>query len=344
MERPIRRVTSTDVAREAGVSRATVSFVLNDRPDQTITPQTRDRVREAAQRLGYRPHSSAKALRFGRTDIVLLALPEWQVSPHLMLYVEGLHAGLAANGLSLVTHLGTVPGESLSDVCAAVAAAAVIGLGAFDAAVTADLYAAGAQVVISSDRTEGVGLQEPLGRRQAEHLLGLGHRRLGYALPAADSLAVIARSRLAGVRAACAATGADEPVALAISLDPEDAATAVDRWRAARVTGMCAYSDEIGMAVLAGLRKRRLRAPADLAVIGADDLPAARLTDPPLTTVGIDSRTMGVRTGHGVAAALNGEPYTAAGDAEIDLHVIPRASTSPPRPAALPVLFSAPSA
>lgn len=342
MAGPIKRVTSTDVAVEAGVSRATVSFVLNDRADQTIPEQTRQRVLEAARRLGYRPHSPAKALRFGRTDLVLLALPEWQLSPHLVQYVEGLHAGLATHGLTLVTHLGTAPGEPLPDVCAAVAAAVVIGLGAFDEGLTAELYAAGAQVVISSGRNEGVGLQVPLGRRQAEHLLALGHRRLGYAMPAAASLEAIARGRLAGVGAACTDAGLGEPVSATVDLESGSARTAVDRWRAAGVTGVCAYSDEVGLAVLAGLRQRGLRAPGDLAVIGVDDLPVSRFSDPPLSTLRIDSREMGRATGAAVAAALDGTPYRPVGGADLHLHVVPRASTSGPPPVPPRVLFSAP--
>jgi len=71
---PERRATLKDVARASGVSTATVSFVLNATPGQTIPPATQERVRGAAAALGYQPHGLARALREGRSRIVLLAI------------------------------------------------------------------------------------------------------------------------------------------------------------------------------------------------------------------------------------------------------------------------------
>src|SRR3954452_1826118 len=75
-----RRVTSADVAAAAGVSRATVSYVLNGIHGR-ISEQTRSRVYDAAARLGYFPNAMASALRAGRTEVVLLALPSWPLGP-----------------------------------------------------------------------------------------------------------------------------------------------------------------------------------------------------------------------------------------------------------------------
>src|SRR4051812_47470164 len=77
---PSRRVTSADVAAAAGVSRATVSYVLNGVHGR-ISEQTRARVHDAAERLGYVPNAMASALRAGRTEVVLLALPSWPLGP-----------------------------------------------------------------------------------------------------------------------------------------------------------------------------------------------------------------------------------------------------------------------
>src|SRR3954452_6598558 len=88
------RVTATDVAKEAGVSQATVSYVLNDTPGQTIPEATRQRVREAMGRLGYTPHGAARALRLGRSDAVLFVLPDWPLGPALISLVEGLTVAL----------------------------------------------------------------------------------------------------------------------------------------------------------------------------------------------------------------------------------------------------------
>jgi DNA-binding LacI/PurR family transcriptional regulator len=147
---------------------------------------------------------------------------------------------------------------------------------------------------------------------QAEHLAG-SHRRLGYAYPAEERVAVFARPRLEGVRTACAELGLPEPHVLTVPLRPEGAAEAVRTWLAADppVTGICAFNDEVAMAVLAGLRHLGLRAPDDLAVVGVDDVPAAAVAAPPLTTVVQDYAAIAEHHARSVVAALAGQQIPA---------------------------------
>ena len=100
-----RRVTAADIAREVGVSRATVGFVLNATAGQTISPATRERVLEAAGRLGYRPHLAAQALASGRNHIVLLATTLGYRDPHLRRY---LRTTVSRAGHDLVAGVRTV--------------------------------------------------------------------------------------------------------------------------------------------------------------------------------------------------------------------------------------------
>src|SRR4029450_11389274 len=72
---PMKRATAADVAREAGVSRTTVSYVLNDTPHQQTPDTPRRRVREAGERLSYSPSAAARALVRGRSDVVLFVFP-----------------------------------------------------------------------------------------------------------------------------------------------------------------------------------------------------------------------------------------------------------------------------
>jgi DNA-binding LacI/PurR family transcriptional regulator len=118
------------------------------------------------------------------------------------------------------------------------------------------------------------------------------------------------RSRLDGARQACAELGLDGPDVQMVPLDPVAAAAAVDAWRGATdpVTAVCAYNDETALALLAGLRARGLTAPADVAVIGVDDIPVAVLADPPLTTVVADLGATAEHIAHSIVAALHGEP------------------------------------
>ena len=134
--------------------------------------------------------------------------------------------------------------------------------------------------------------QTGIGRLQVQHLAGVGHRMIAYATPTDPRLADFADGRLAGVRLECAERGLPEPLVAPVDLEIRSAALAVKGWRAADspVTAVVAYNDEVALAVLAGLRAEGLSVPQDVAVIGVDDIPAARLALPALTTVsqGVD--------------------------------------------------------
>jgi DNA-binding LacI/PurR family transcriptional regulator len=324
MTRSSKRTTSMDVARAAGVSRTTVSFVLNRRPGQSIPEETRRRVLDAARRLDYRPHASARTLAAGRSDIVLLSIPDLPIGQSISRFVEQLATALSEHGLTMVTHLAGAGGRTLPDVCAAVGASAVIGFDGFDREGIDALHRAGAEVVLTAEAATTPAMHA-VGRAQAEHLIARGHRRLGYALPAHPRLVPMANARHEGVRQACLAADLAPPVVLTTGLDTIDATTAVRRWTDDSVTGVCAFNDETALAVLAGARGRGLRVPEDLAVVGVDDIPTARLAAPPLTTVAFDLHEVGRHYAEQVAAALAGRP-TPTDDSAGGLRLITRAS------------------
>jgi len=305
MRRSSSRITSKDVATEAGVSQSTVSFVLNQTPGQTIPEETRRRVLEAAKKLDYRPRASARSLAAGRSDVVLLALPGLPISANLSRFIEQLAAGLAEKGLSLVTHLAEGHGRPLPDLCAAVDASAVISLIPFDEETTEALHRAGAEVVLGTGSQARAELQE-IGRLQAQHLIGLGRSRLGYALPEEHATQFRVQERLRGVAAACAERGLAAPIALEVAMDGAKAALAVDQWTDASVTAVCAYNDETAMAVLAGMHLRDLQAPNDIAVIGVGDIAAAQVSLPPLSTIGFDYEETGRELAQAILGSLAG--------------------------------------
>jgi DNA-binding LacI/PurR family transcriptional regulator len=170
--------------------------------------------------------------------------------------------------------------------------------------------------------------QRRIGELQVGHLAEAGYRRLGFALPDDDRLRAFTAPRLEGVARACAGFGLPAPVVLTVPLDAAAAARAVQRWVAGEppVTGVCAYNDEVALAALAGLRKLRLAAPGDLAVIGVDDIPAARLSAPPLTTVATGMAVFGEHLADLVSSSLNGKPRPPR-PADDVLFVIRREST-----------------
>lgn len=332
-EVPVPGVTSADVARESGVSRTTVSYVLNAKEGVAIYEATRQRVRDTALRLGYSPSAAARTLRRGRSDLVLCGLPNWPIGPVIDTLLDHLARKLAERGLSVLVHhgRGTRP---LSELWRAVTPRAVVGFTAFAPEHERSMRQAGIQVVgtaLEQDPRDSIVhsvSQAGIGRLQVQHLAAAGHRVIAYATPTDPRLADFADGRLAGVRLECADRGFPEPLVASVDLDVRSAARAVRDWRAADspVTAVAAYNDEVALAVLAGLRAEGLSVPGDVAVIGVDDIPAARLALPALTTVsqGVDAQARYLASA--VLAALDGHTQPPTFPADI-LDVVVRDST-----------------
>jgi DNA-binding LacI/PurR family transcriptional regulator len=329
-QRP-RRPTGADVARRAGLSRATVSYVLNDTPHQVIPEQTRQRVLVAAAELGYTPSAAGRALRSGHSDVVLLLLPDWPIGPGVGRLLESLSSALADQGLTFVAHPRST-GRPVTDVWKAITPAAVITFEQLDDAETKKLEAAGVELTVAlfggHRGSQAMDIPEQrTGRLQAEHLAVGGHRRLGYAWPDDPRVLTFAQPRLDGVRQACADLGLAEPHVVTVPLTPDGVAGAVRAWRAAEpaVTGICAYNDEIALALMAGARREGVDVPGQLAVIGVDDIPGAAAALPSLTTVRADMPVLAGFIADSIRRKLDGRPVPRRPGSDIHT-VIPRDS------------------
>lgn len=323
-----RRVTLLDVASAAGVSTATVSYVLNDQPGHSIPEATRIRVREAARQLGYTRSSAARTLARGRSDIVLLLVPALPLGHVLVGIMAGLTRGCARLGLQLLARLA-LPDEDLTRACREIMPAAVIVLLDPDPEPLAEIRAMGIPVTQwgtgDADASAGAANQvhvptDAIGRLQAETLVAHGHRRLGYIGPAETGLATLARGRLAGVREYCAEQGLAAPSELRV----EGGAISADLLHGCvsdGITGVCVYNDDLALSVLAAARTAGVAVPEDLAIIGVDDIPAGQWADPPLTTVALELDTISARILHTVARALGlpANQLAPLGDAELSV-------------------------
>ncbi|WP_433412574.1 LacI family DNA-binding transcriptional regulator [Microtetraspora malaysiensis] len=299
--------TSLDVAREAGVSQATVSYVLNNRSDMRISDETRSRVREAADRLGYVPHAGARTLRTGHSGLVLVPLVDIPYGPLAVGLMEGLDRELSRLGYTMIQY----GARRLKGVAAARAWA---GLRPVAVLAPADrltrqavnvLRAAGVKAVIgiggvarSAEMVSTMTMDhEAIGATAADHLLARGSRTLAAVVPAEDGLRDMGVLRAAGVRRVAAAHGVPyTQVGLAFS--EAAAAAALDAWRGAGGVGQArakhgvfAYNDDYAMLLMAVLADNGVSVPGDVAVVGCDDLPLARLLRPRLTTVRLDVTT-----------------------------------------------------
>ena len=340
-------VTSADVARDSGVSRTTVSYVLNDTPGVRVSDETRARVRASADRLGYHPSVAARTLRTGRSDLVLYVLPDWPLGPAVDTLLDRLAGALAERGLSLLVHHAR-SGRPLHELWRAVTPRAVVGLQAFSARDRDAMRRAGIHVVASSISGDVpdvfAATQQGIGRLQARHLLERGHTPVGYAAPTDPRVRAFAELRLAGVQAVCAEAGLPAPVVVPVELTQDSARAAVRAWRdaaagtagtagpgadgtaAPAVAGVAAYNDDVALAVLAGARAEGVPCPNELAVVGVDDIPAARFAEPALSTVSQSLDTQAEHLAAAVVAALDGTDSD-GGPVPDTLELVERAST-----------------
>lgn len=295
------RVTGQDVAERAGVSRATVSYVLNDAPGQPISAETRARVLAAAADLGYTPHAAARQLRTGVSDLILMALPAWPFSLSLSLAVSTVTHRLGELGY---TALVDPAAESVADLETTLSRLQPIALTAssdqLSAALVARLRSAGTRAVIGfGDRPLGfapavVFDQTALTRVAMTHLAGRGHRSVLGLMPSDPEYQWFRVGRQAGAEEAAVEHG----VGLTIvdsSLDHDHVAAVVGAALAdaSPPDAILAYNDDYALLALRALLDAGVRVPDDIAVIGCDDLPVAELFTPRLTTIDVDMRELG---------------------------------------------------
>jgi DNA-binding LacI/PurR family transcriptional regulator len=275
------RITLRDVAREAGVSPTTVSFVLNDTPRQTIPDATRERVRDAAVRLGYTPHRIARALREGSARIVLLTTGPWRGGASLDQFIAGLGDELRAHDHTLLVHYGGQDEPAFHDVIDTVSPRAILDMTGVD------------QDREGADWTDGLA---PASTLQLQHLARHGHRSVAVALPRTEGLGHMPATRLAQAQRAATALGLDPIVTLTVG-EPADDVSAVAQLRREHpsVSAIAGFDDEVALRILGALRELGVPVPDEIAVIGFDDSRAGALWSPPLTSIHIDAATYGRR-------------------------------------------------
>jgi DNA-binding LacI/PurR family transcriptional regulator len=251
------------VAAAAGVSRALAGFVLGDDHGKSIPEATRERVRAAAQSLGYAPHGIARALREGSSRVVVLSIDPHLESNYSRTFARGLDEELAAHGHTLVVRhepAGPAAPAPERQVLDALSPRAVIRL-------PGNYLAAGHE--LDDGGWEGGFAANVL--VQVRYLADRGHAEIAVALPDGDPPLGPVQMRFA--REAAERAGLPEPPTLVVPRSRPAAAEAVRLFRAAHpaVTAVAAYNDDVALRVLAAMRALGLSVPGDLAVIGFDD-------------------------------------------------------------------------
>ena len=322
----IKRVTAADVARSLGLSRATVGFVLNDTPGQTIPEATRQRVLAEAKRLGYRANTAARALASGRSRIILLVLPDWPLDYSMRSHLDEASLALDEAGYSLVT-MTPHPGGQAQPLWETLRPDVVIGMTPFDAGRLEDMRASGVQHIIPPTAAGESGSSGELGyaegpRLQIEHLLERGRTRLAFAGSPDPRVADLVDQRRA-LASRTLADHADTAFVADAALTEQNALAIVAEWASIGVDGVVGYNDDIAALVLGAALRTGIRVPDQLAIVGHDDTPVARLLVPSLSSVRIDSAGLGRYLADLALSAATGSPPPSAGP-ETDAHLVVR--------------------
>lgn len=296
-------VTLHDVARAAGVSVATVSYVANGRTNVRLSDATRLRVQRAIDDLGYRPNALAKNLVKGTSKFIGLVADGVATTPFAGQIIHGAQDEAWRHGFVLLVANTESDPQVEHEAIEMMREHQVRGIlysTWYHREITVPTALNSAEMVLvncyapGSDARAVVPDEQQGGRVATEQLLEQGHRRIAFVNTTWESPA--RTERLAGYRVALAAAGVDFDPALVIDAEPnqEGGYGAYEQIRRLGVTATFCHNDRVAMGLYDAVRVRGLKIPADLAIVGFDnqEVIAAHLR-PPLTTVQLPHYELG---------------------------------------------------
>lgn len=301
------RVTMSDVAQQAGVSLMTVSRVINHKGD--VNPETRQRVLGIVKELDYRPSAIARSLATQQTRTIGLVIPDVS-NPFFadivrgiehLAYVQGYHVFLCNTEEDASRELSVI--QSLEDKRVD---GMILCSSRLDEKTLLELLARLPAAVLINRRLnksydniyQSVSQNDELGERMAaNHLIHRGHTRIGFL--AGPKYAFSGVGRRAGYRAAMESAGLPIVPTWMIHCPP----TVDGGYQASisllvdhpELTALLCYNDLVAVGVLQACTELNRRVPDDLAVIGYDDIPMAKLVSPSLTTCRVKRTELGVK-------------------------------------------------
>jgi LacI family transcriptional regulator len=330
-----RRVTITAIAREAGVSVPTVSRVLNGRSD--VAPSTRERVEELLRTHGYRRRATRTRVSSSLIDLVFNDLD----SPWAVEIIRGVedvaHAAGVGTVVSAIHRRSTSARQWLQNLRTRATDGVIFVTSDLTPPLHAELRRLNIPMVVV-DPAGVPAIDVPTigatnwagGLAATEHLLSLGHRRIGFI--SGPKRLLCSRARLDGYRAGLEAAGME---LLEELIHPGDfyhesgyAGAAALLARPNPPTAIFAASDQMAFGAYEAVRRLGLRVPDDVSVIGFDDLPEAKWASPPLTTIRQPLAEMGLLAARTVLRLAQGEEIETP-RVELATELVVRHSTAP---------------
>jgi LacI family transcriptional regulator len=311
------RVTMIDIAEAAGVSKSTVSLVLQGSP--LVKADTRDRVLQAIDALGYVYNRGAASLRNARTNLVGMVINDL-ANPFFAELAVGIERVFQTAGyIPFIANTSESPTRQ-AEVLRSMREHDIAGLILCPARgtrpVDLDAIAMGGLPLVLAMR-KVAGLKAPSvtpdnfrgARRASEYLIELGHRRIAFVGGYADMTAQT--ERCGGFRAALEAANLFVDGALVIEgpTTRETGAAAIDQLLALAnpPTAALCFNDVVALGANDALRRRGLATGADFSLVGFDDIREARHMWPPLTTVAVDTMSLGEKAAHATLRMIHGD-------------------------------------
>jgi LacI family transcriptional regulator len=328
-----------DVAEAAGVHISTASRALNESTASLLNPQTLERVRDAAGELGYRVNGMARALKTRRSLSVGMVIPDI-TNPFFPPAVRGAEDVLDRAGYSLLlSSTDNDPGKANRQVAAMLESQVgglLLAMALRDDPLVNDLRAGGTPLVLLNRTIDRGGVSAVVpddyngGLEAVEHLVSLGHRRLGF-VGGPLSTSNGAR-RLASFQQTAQRLGLPEPATLETSAFDEASGYAAAHLLLTEhpgVTGVVAANDLLAVGIIAAAAECGRACPADISVVGFNDMLLASRLQPPLTTIRIPQYEVGARAAE-LLLTLIDDPRRRPETILIAGELVVRGSTAPP--------------
>jgi LacI family transcriptional regulator len=331
------RITQNDVAKAAGVTRAAVSYVLNNRSEGNIRigEGTRKRILEAAASLGYRVNLSARSLKTNRTQLLAMLVPDLG-NPFYPMQIRGAQVAAHEAGYRLIIYdsFNQAAGEAefLEMALHHVADGVLLSSFHLEMPEVQALQDAGISCVGFNEGLRDCGI-DLLVTDQAravdtlvDHLVGRGHRKIAHLT--GDLQTANGRVRRIAFLEGLARHGlpARDEWMLEGTFLREGIGHQVSQWYQAltaenRPTALFAANDLMAVEAIKALKRAGVDVPQDLAVCGYDDIPEAQYIDPTLTTIGQDHEAIGRRATQilidRIEGRLTGEPVISVFDSQL---------------------------
>jgi LacI family transcriptional regulator len=337
-----RRPTMKDVAAHAGVSLSTVSYVLND--SGPVASDRRSRVLDAIRILNYTPNESARSLKRRSASTIGLIVPDL-ANQYFALVSEGVERAASERGVLVVLCVPQATGKSDDFYAQLLRSQRLDGVVYLSATGTLpslilELTRSGA-VVLVDEQMPGFELPAVVSdnrrgaREIAHHVIAAGHRQI--ALLGGPAPLWSAGQRLAGYREALAAAGQNPDDVPFFGGDYhqhsgyELAAKALDVAATERPTALICANDLMAFGALEYCRAHGIQVPADLTIVGFDDVPTASLVTPRLTTIRQPAHDLGAAAAR-LLFALIDDDVDAAPPLPFPTTLMERESVAPPAP------------